>query len=193
MNIEKAKAISGYMYPEDLVWLAERASSHRRIVEVGSWKGKSTRAMAENTQGIVYAVDTWKGSAEHLDLLKDNPEGWLKEEFLRNMEGLDNVRPVQMTSLEAAESFQGQRFDMIFIDAEHHYEAVKADILAWRSLLSPGGLLCGHDYATNTDNMAGLVAAVDELVPDRSLTPPVTEWMASIWYWESPSTGAGRC
>jgi hypothetical protein len=62
---------------------------------------------------------------------------------------------------------------MVFIDANHLYEPVKFDITAWRNLVCPGGLLCGHDYR---DPEPGVKQAVDELVPNRKLGPD------TIWY-----------
>jgi len=139
--------------------------------------GRSTRAMAESTAGTVYAIDTWRGSAEHADILKDKPPDWLKNEFLKNMTGLQNVKAVQLASLEAADMFQGCKFDMVFLDASHDYESVKADILAWRPLVAPGGLLCGHDY-----NWTEVGRAVNELIPDVSAWCSPGWDDASIWY-----------
>jgi hypothetical protein len=65
VNIENALKITGWMEDHSLVWLAEQAAIHNSIVEVGCWRGKSTTCLADNTSGIVYAVDHWKGSEEH--------------------------------------------------------------------------------------------------------------------------------
>ncbi len=184
-DIRNALNIQGFMYQAELEWLADRASRHSVIVEIGSWRGRSTRAIADNAPGIVYAVDTWKGTSselENMELLRNHHPGWLREEFNRNMEGLRNVTAVQMTSLEAATYLSNIRFDMIFIDADHSYEAVKADILAWRPLLSENDLLCGHDYEKG---FPGLVRAVRELLPEAHLAnaegKEVGEMGFSIW------------
>ena len=149
LKLERAKAIAGWMSVEELEWLAEQATRHYRIAEIGSWKGRSTIALAENTPGIVFAIDTWKGSPEHTpDQI--GPEGWLFEQFAKNLGGLP-VLPVKGKSVDVARHFQetGSRyFDMVFIDGDHSPENVKADIVAWKSLLQPGGLLCGHDFGT---------------------------------------------
>jgi len=61
--------------------------------------------------------------------------------------------------------------DMIFIDGDHSYEGAKTDILTWRPLLKPGGLLCGHD-----SDWPGVTQALEELLPGWQHGP------GSIWY-----------
>ena len=50
------------------------------------------------------------------------------------------------TSIEAAQSFADGFFDLIFIDGDHTYDAVKADLAAWWPKLKIGGIFCGDDY-----------------------------------------------
>ena len=173
INIDIANSITGFMYDVELAWLATQATNRYRIVEIGSWVGRSTRALADNTKGVVTAVDTWDGmdttvtdQRAYDSVLVGKPEDWLLNQFKNNMRGLKNVRIMQMTSLEAAVALKRETFDMIFIDGSHNYEAVKADILAWQPLLAKGGLLCGHDYEPQ---FTGLIQAVRELLPNAHL------------------------
>jgi predicted O-methyltransferase YrrM len=165
MNIAKAREIPGWMQDNELEWLAEQAGKHSRIVEVGCWVGRSTRALADNTIGLVYAVDTFLGSEEHQEFLKDKTPGWILRRFQENLRGCSNVHPIINTSVMATLAFllDGQKFDMIFLDARHDYDSVRQDILAWMPLLLDGGLLCGHDYGPNWPEVA---KAVDELIPN---------------------------
>jgi predicted O-methyltransferase YrrM len=176
VNLQNALPIQGWMREEALVYLASMASRSWRIAEIGAWKGRSTVGMAENTAGTVYAIDTWKGSDEwaHQSEIEQHPEGWLYEEFCTNTKHLRNVVPCKMPSLQAAEHFRqlGFTFDFIFIDASHDYGNVKADILAWKPLLAPGGVFSGHDYA---EWAPGVVQAVKELIPSYRVVG-VTIW-----------------
>jgi predicted O-methyltransferase YrrM len=173
-DLERAKGIFGWMPESELRWLRQQASTHKNIVEIGSFMGRSTVALAENTRGTVTAVDTWAGSdePEHKKMLEGKSEDWLFQEFLKNTAGLPNILAVRMKSLDAASYMRHQKFDMVFIDASHDYENVKADILAWRELLIPGGLLCGHDFHSGAP---GVIKAVLELVPGA-------RGSESIWY-----------
>ena len=159
----------------ELVWLAEMASKHSLIAEIGCWVGRTTRAMADNTKGQVYAIDTFLGTVSEEDtmaVMRSKEGGWLRRAFNKNMEGLTNVRVLQESSVDAAFLLNDKKFDMIFIDADHVYEAVRADILAWRPLLADGGLLCGHDV-----HMPGVRKAVEELIPNWK-NPQGVMWTA---------------
>jgi predicted O-methyltransferase YrrM len=173
VNIERALQIEGWMGAGELAWLAEQACTRRSIVEVGCWMGRSTRALADNTLGKVVAVDTFVGSEEHKASLKGYSRDYLWYWFHRNLLGCDNVRALRTNSVEAARQLSGQHtFDMVFLDGAHDYASVRADILAWRPLLAPGGLLCGHDYPS----WEGVKRAVDELVENPRRGP------GEIWY-----------
>src|ERR1017187_2547387 len=131
MQLTRARTIFGWMLDNELQWLAEQASTHRNILEVGSFMGRSTRALAENTLGTVTAVDTWAGSDEeqHRKLLEGHGPNWLYDEFRANMAGLTNVAMVRQPSLTAAANLYAgnAQFDMIFIDASHDRDNVRAD------------------------------------------------------------------
>lgn len=173
VGIDRALAIDGWMTQSELSWLAMQAAEHSMIAEIGSWMGRSTAALADHTDGIIYAVDTWMGTEiepAHKAILSDKPKDWLFHRFMDNV--AHNVAPFRMESLDAAAYFARKRmtFDMIFIDGAHDVESVKADILAWKPLLAPGGLLCGHDYFTTVKE------AVDELLV-ASEAPGTTIWV----------------
>ena len=61
-------------------------------------------------------------------------------------------------------------FDYIYIDADHSYESVKADIETWLPFVKPSGIIAGHDYSAH---FTGVVTAVNEFFDNNSdvLTP----------------------
>jgi predicted O-methyltransferase YrrM len=170
LDISRALACNGWMSETELRFLAGAARSSKRIVEIGSWAGRSATAIASHTPGMLFCVDTWERALTHMNGAKLEPT--LFNEFLTNTSGLPVV-PVMMDSLTAAERFRkaGMVFDMIFIDASHEGPAVRADIEAWRPLLAEGAIFCGHDYGfagwpdvkTVVDEMLGDVHVVDTI------------------------------
>jgi hypothetical protein len=178
VSIARALKIDGWMSTTELEYLAETANKSKVIIEVGSWMGRSTCAMAVSTYGKIYAVDTWKGTpgdAEHEKILAGKPADWLFERFRENVAGLDNIEPVRLGSFDASDALwrAGVKADMIFIDGEHTEEGLKADIRAWRHFLADGGILCGHDFA---DWGPGVKKAVGDLIPKFRVVPGTSIW-----------------
>lgn len=125
------------------------------IVEVGSWLGRSTAYMAEEIKRRLkpvrfYAVDTWQGSANEplqQPTIAEH-QGDLYPQFLRNMARcgvLDYVTPIRKPSVEAAKDFPDGSLDFVFIDADHSFNAVVADIRAWRPKVHYHRCMAGHD------------------------------------------------
>ena len=172
ISLENAKRIGDGAHwhqarMEEVTWLAEQAVHHSSIVEIGAWMGVTTRALADNTSGSVTVIDSWDGGTDVpiQDILKGKPADWAYNQFLANTSDLTNLVVFRKDSLAAACEFAswGGKFDMIFLDASHDYESVIGDLLAWRPLLSEGGLLCGDDFSEV--HFPGLVKAVKEVLP----------------------------
>lgn len=168
-----ANKIDGWMTFEELTWIYNTAKQHYDILEVGSWKGRSTHAWATGVRGKIIALDSWKGS----DFVLDDTNRLAKQEdvlatFKNNMKEFNNIVIHETRSLEGAKTYADKSMDVVFIDAGHTYEDVKADIEAW--LPKAKMVLCGHDYLP--DVWMGVIQAVDEKFgkPDGVA--------GSIWY-----------
>ena len=114
------------------------------IVEIGSWRGLSTHALLTGCPGIVYAVDTWKGSPNetggaHSDALTQD----IYAQFYANVGHFKNLTILKMDSVQASMHLAPHSIDMVFIDGCHTYDAVIADLKAWLPICRK--LLCGHD------------------------------------------------
>lgn len=183
--------IEGLINGEEAHWLAEAALAipHGVIVEIGSWKGRSTRvlgAAALDTGGIVFAVDAWCGSAsEEADSLVNRVPGHEAfDYFSRANADLINagyIVPLHMYSHQAAMALarvgMAGQIDMLWVDGDHLYESVKADLDAWLPLVKPGGLVCGHDYGRET---------VQRAVHEHFAPEAVSCDAGSIWYARKP-------
>jgi predicted O-methyltransferase YrrM len=178
MTLDKALAIPGWMSEPELVWLAEQAQTHARIVEVGSFLGRSTRVLADNTSGLVFSVDIWNFFPELVKAYLANNGGTgafsLYQHHLADVLG-SKVIPIQLPSVSASQIFPVPVFDMVFIDGAHDFYSVLADISCWGKTLKAGGLLCGHDLDWESVN-----AAVSSLVPKAKNPPNTSIWHATL-------------
>ncbi len=121
-----------------LYTLAKKCKGSGVIVEIGSWKGRSTIYLAKGSKAgnsvRVYAIDPHTGSSEHKEKFG---EVWTFDEFVKNIKsaGVDDiVTPIVKTSEEAAKEFD-RPVELIFIDGAHEYEFVKK---RFRNVVSEG-------------------------------------------------------
>lgn len=117
-------------------------------VEVGTFLGRSAAAFLSRAPHLdMLCIDTFDGRATS----KANPLPPLlnmkrMEEEVARVIGRGAALPVMSTSLEAAKRLEDADLDYLFLDADHSYEAVLADLRAWWPKMKPGATLYGHDY-----------------------------------------------
>lgn len=149
-------AIPGWMAKEDLDYLSSQAAKMTSVVEVGCYKGRSTRALLEACPGPVFAVDNWRGKVRGSDHEDATAGDQAFLEFKANVGQYPNLTIIRENSDYAAELLDGMGpFDMTFIDGDHSYAAVQSDIANYLPLT--GKLMCGHDI----DEPAVLRAVVE--------------------------------
>jgi predicted O-methyltransferase YrrM len=120
------------------------------VVELGAWLGLSTRFIASHAPNAnVVSVDHWKGSPEHVNNPRyENLLPRLFETFqARCWDYRERIVPLKMTSLEGLQAVAdaGLQPDVVFVDAEHSFEAVSAELALARRLF-PRAILTGDDY-----------------------------------------------
>ena len=176
----------GWMGKRSRKWLRRAARRRKRIIEIGSWLGRSTKVLADSTKGRVWAVDHWLGTPndaeQHQLYAADVARGSVFDQFCANLApelGSGKVVALRMPSADAAKvlvSQYGSVFDMVFIDGDHSYEGCAADIRNYLPLLKRGGLLCGHDY-----HWPGVKRAVDEAIGEELVTlGPKSLWSVTV-------------
>lgn len=173
-----------FTYPELYSELVRQMPNNSIFVEIGSWKGKSTAYLGveiiNSGKNIkCYAIDTWLGSAEHATdpYVMTNRVYPL---FLANIHPVASVViPIRNFSVEASAQFKNNSIDVVFIDACHEYQCVRADIDAWLPKLKSGGIMAGHDYYWGNN---GVKQAVDETFGDKVIYRNSTEncWIVHL-------------
>jgi predicted O-methyltransferase YrrM len=136
-------------------------------VEVGSYRGVTTRCLAQATSHKIIAVDPfigYGGSDEDYRF------------FTQNTADLNNVVHIRKTSGEAAKNWNHDPISFVFIDALHDYVNTAFDIETWSKVMTKGGILAMHDtdqicfagtrkavYEANRNMGMELLAHVDNL------------------------------
>ena len=149
------------------------ASKGGSVIEVGCWKGKTTKELLE-VCNKVYAVDHFQGTTEDISgsLAKKCD---VYKEFKNNVGNHPNLIVLKGDSVKMADSLNGEKADMVFIDAGHKYDEIKADIKAW--LPRAKKIISGHDYCKD---FPGVVRAVDEFAKDRDVKVDGSVWWCKL-------------
>ena len=144
-----------------LMEVARLGEGTGQIVEIGSFKGRSTCWLAlgarDGKRGPVYAIDPFTGSPEHqkggkyevAEIVAVGSTFPAFEENLRRMGLIEHVRPIKLASLEAAKQWKLGAIRLLFIDGDHSYEVARSDIANFAPLVEPGGYIVIDDAATD--------------------------------------------
>lgn len=151
--------------PERLAVLADLARACLPLagafVEIGCWEGRSTLAIAQAIgKRELHAVDTWAGSPDHesRDLAARRD---VYGQFCRNLAGRKSVL-AKIMNWRAYVATHAGPVAFVHIDGDHTYEEVHDCVTAFLPRMTPGGIICGHDYWAH---FPGVMRAVDDVFP----------------------------
>jgi MMP 1-O-methyltransferase len=157
MSIEAAEraasTVDGFVSVAEGRRLYELASTARGpIVEIGSWKGRSTIWLAYGSRdgngGKVYAVDPHSGSQDH----REKGEASTFDEFGRNLRSAgveDAVVPMVMPSQKARQRVPCP-IGLLFLDGPNEEVLVRDEIARWLPCLSEGAAIALHDTVSSS-------------------------------------------
>jgi hypothetical protein len=142
------------------------------ILEIGVFKGefleyintKCSTAKIDAVdlfEGIEYSCDVDGNNLVYCDLGKSYLD------LLDKYRGYENINIFKSDSITFLKKQENEKYDIIYIDADHSFQAVKDDLINAYDKIKNGGYLMGHDYAINIKKARsfrkfGVKKAVDE-------------------------------
>lgn len=145
------------------------------LVEIGSWAGQSTLAIARwmTFRDRLFAVDDWSGMSNS----PISPDEAFRT-FCHNMGPFlfHNVFPLRGESSFISDCWPDSKpIDFLFIDADHSYEGCRSDIVCWSRYVRDGGIVCGHDYT-----VGGVRGAVESFFGDKYEISNGNVWSVTV-------------
>lgn len=147
----EAKSIPGWFHHGNKILSLIEEYRPKVCVELGTWLGASAIPVARSIQrwgGTLSCVDTWAG-----DLNDDggSQPGKVPVMLMTCARAIveagvgANIRLIPAMTIDAAR-YWSEPIDFLYVDADHGYDGVRADLEAWVPHVKPGGLIVGDDY-----------------------------------------------
>ena len=181
--------IDGWLGYKEAVYLYEAARSIEgqdpTVVEIGTWLGKSAivlgKAVQDRKNAKVICIDPFnaegdRGSRRVYERIRRSMNQTLEEACLQNIKenGVDGVvQLIKGYSHDVVLSWN-QPIDLLFIDGNHDYAAVRRDFDDWTRFLVRGGLLVMDDVYPSGKVHPGPIRVVRESVANH------LDWRAGL-------------
>ncbi|NET67212.1 MAG: class I SAM-dependent methyltransferase [Moorea sp. SIO1G6] len=149
---EAVETIDGFLVPGQEEFLFNKVKSlpeDALIVEVGSYQGRSTAAMAFACVGSnrkIYCIDPWIGQCPDLpeksvfEVWKENLENYQLTPYIKSFQGYSSEIMKRWGELTGEKTI-----DFVFIDGSHEYLDVLTDFGLLLPLMKVGGWMAFHD------------------------------------------------
>lgn len=148
--------LDGGSLPTDIALLKALSRKFEKCnyFEIGTWRGESVRNVADVSE-ICYTLNLSKSEMLSMGLSERYAD--LHGFFSKSKE---NIKHLTGNSLTFDFQSLNKKFDLIFIDGNHHYDYVKNDTeKIFKHLLHENSIIVWHDYAYNPEKIRPEVIA----------------------------------
>jgi len=152
-------------------------------VEIGTCRAESTAYLLEECPNIkkLYTLDPFAEFTDWVGTIKQEIQDKWKAIAEKNLAPYgDRVEMLQIYSADAVnfDGFFAESLDFVFIDGDHSYEGVLADLQGFYPFLRKGGIFAGHDY-----QMTSVRNALLQFRSDAKITIPINRVDNQAWFW----------
>lgn len=178
----------GDAYPQEwisnkgLVPYIKRHGDNLKGIEIGTCRGESTAYFLEKCPNIdlLTTIDPYKGYQDWNGEITQETVDRFMEVAKKNLKKYGKrVKMLRAESVAAADKFEDESVDFIFVDGDHSYDATLADCKAYYPKLKKGGIFCGHDYQTLED----VKRSIDDFRTEYKITAPINLSLNSAFFW----------
>lgn len=170
---------------EDFGELCMRHGLTGTAIEIGTHRGEFAAEFCKGWKGKRFiAVDPWSKAYPGFTCQPNQGEN-READMAAAAVALEPFRDrmqitlMQMDWVTAAKRLKGP-IDYGYLDADHHYNHVRTDLEKLYPLISPGGIIAGHDY--NGDWINEVRPAVTEFAYIHQLQLFIVHGDAASWY-----------
>lgn len=116
------------------------------VVEVGVWKGDFSQELLSQNPGTLHLVDPWKtfklGNSRWYSIDQEK----MDKIYLDVVARFKDEPRIEIHRVSSLEVKFPTPIDLVYVDGDHSYEAVKNDIEHWWPMIKTGGWLTGDDW-----------------------------------------------
>ena len=148
------------------------------VLEIGSDIGDTANFLLDSNPELqLYSVDPYENYIDWNGKPLNERED-MYNNLMNRLNGYSNrFTQVRKTSDDAANDFQDEIFDVVFIDGLHTYDQLSKDCENYYSKVKPGGIFAGHDFTA----IEGVNRAAKEFAAKVGKEILTTE--CDVWYW----------
>lgn len=144
--------------------------------EVGVQRGEYSEQLLKAGVRFLHLVDLWAQQPDYFDIA-NVADAEHQKNFKETCERMVMFRERHYIhrgpSVRMSHSVKDDSLDFVYLDADHKYKAIKADLAAWYPKVRAGGVISGHDFMDSPNccgSEFGVASAVQEFCREIGVT-----------------------